>query len=280
MGFNISGIVINKNYKDNLNDLTKQFNWQLQFDTEIDFETASENWKDEGICDIYFSDKGTILFINMDMCVDAWKINDGNSLTFALSETSMAFNLNYCVGTETVRSIMEVNGEVMNDEGQKLAVDEQSADTSEIIWGQVGEVLGKSFWDIEPEEKAYRYKFVTKEKKPEKTPDTVPETPAPSHEEINEMIEIYIREGNEKVEEINSFVSKNKSNKNRHGKMIYLCKTNVEFPKINMDSLKQNTDILKIERILNEKYGPGYLVTFKTEKTSFFEGLKQLFGKR
>lgn len=160
MGFNLSGIVVNKNYENNLKSLQAEFGWNLQFIEEIDFETASSNWKDEGICDIYFSEKGTLLFVSMDLCIDSWSIKDGNTLTFALSETSMAFNLNYCEGKTLKRSFMQVNDDRMTDEGEKLAIEQTEEDVSEIIWTQLGVVLGKQFWNIEPGEKAFRYHFV------------------------------------------------------------------------------------------------------------------------
>ncbi|UKN02732.1 hypothetical protein K6119_04285 [Paracrocinitomix mangrovi] len=160
MGFNISGLAINKNYENNFDELQKELNWSLEKQGEIDFETASSNWKEEGICDVYFSDNGTLLFISMDMCTDAWPLKEANSLTFALSEISMAFNLNYCENGVMKRSIMEVEDNRLTEEGEKLEVEQKSQDTSEIIWNQMGAVIGKSFWDIEPEEKAVRYVFV------------------------------------------------------------------------------------------------------------------------
>jgi len=153
MGFNLSGLAINKNYENEFDNLQKELGWNLQKQSEIDFETASSNWKDDRICDAYFSEKGTLLFISMDMCAESWPLKKDNTLTFALSETSMTFNINYCENGIEKRSIMEVNGERMQDEGEKLEIEDKSEDTSEIIWNQIEVVIGKSFWDIEPEEK-------------------------------------------------------------------------------------------------------------------------------
>ncbi|WP_262679394.1 hypothetical protein [Flavobacterium macacae] len=43
MGFNISGIVINKNLGNNKDQLSQILNLNLDFDRKIEFETASEN---------------------------------------------------------------------------------------------------------------------------------------------------------------------------------------------------------------------------------------------
>lgn len=183
MGFNISGLAINKNYENDFDSLQKKLGWNLERQSEIDFETASSNWTDDGICDVYFSEKGTLLFISMDMCAESWALNNDNILTFALSETSMAFNLNYCENGIEKRSIMEVNDEKMLDEGEKLRIEEKSEDTSEIIWNQIEVVIGKRFWDIEPDEKAIRYNFIKKNKS-EKSEKIVKQT---SHKTLNDL---------------------------------------------------------------------------------------------
>ena len=159
MGFNISGLAINKNYEKDFDQLQKELGWNLEKQSEIDFETASSNWTEDEICNVYFSEKGTLIFIGMDMCNESFPLKNDNTLTFALSETSMAFNINYCENGIEKRSIMEVNEERMTDEGDKLEVEEKSEDTSEIIWNQIEVVIGKRFWDIEPNEKAIRYVF-------------------------------------------------------------------------------------------------------------------------
>lgn len=160
MGFNISGLVINKNYENNFDDLQEALGWTLKKQEDISFLTASSNWKDTGICDVYFSDKGTFLFLNMDMCARSWGIKNANTLTFTLSEISMAFYIGYCENGIVKRTIMEVNEQRMQDNGEKLTIEEKSPDTSEMIWNQIGVVLGKRFWDIEQDEKAERYIFV------------------------------------------------------------------------------------------------------------------------
>jgi hypothetical protein len=159
MGFNISGLVINKNYQENFEELQIKLGWNLKKVEEIDFETASSNWKDEEFCDVYFSENGTLLFLNIDYCTSSYEFIDLNTLTFAISEVSMAFNLNYCENAVEKRAIMEVNGDMICDEGEMLKVEEISKETSEIIWNQMEVVLGKKFWDIQPDEKAIRYSF-------------------------------------------------------------------------------------------------------------------------
>lgn len=164
MGFNISGLVMDRNYEDNFTELQNGLGWKLEKESEIDFETASENWKELDICDVYFSEKGTLIFLSPDMCSEPFILKRNNTLTFTISETSMVFNFNYCERGVLERSILEVENSRINDEGEKLDIEENILDTSEIIWSQLEVVLGESFWDIEPDEKVERYRFVKTEK--------------------------------------------------------------------------------------------------------------------
>ena len=159
MGFNISGIAISKNFEKNLDELQSAFGWKIEKQEEIFFEQASENWKEEDLCDIYFTDNGTLIFIDMGRCIEPFKIGENNVLTFAYSATSMAFNLNYCEGAELKRTIMEVEGQRLADEGEKLEIENKSEDISENIFEQIGVVLGKSFWEIQSDERAVRFLF-------------------------------------------------------------------------------------------------------------------------
>jgi len=54
MGFNISGLVINKNYKNDLPALEAILDEKLVLEKEVMFEEACESFKEDGYCDIYF----------------------------------------------------------------------------------------------------------------------------------------------------------------------------------------------------------------------------------
>ncbi|MFN8320437.1 MAG: hypothetical protein U0V54_13545 [Saprospiraceae bacterium] len=160
MGMNISGIAINKNYENDFENLAKSLRWKLKKQAEIDFGTAVSNWKEKGICDVYFSETGTVLFVNMEMCAEGWGLENDNALTFILSETSMAFNLHYCENGIHKRILIDVEGKRVFSRGDPMSVEANSGDMANIILNQLEVVIGKSFWDIEHTEKAYRYIFV------------------------------------------------------------------------------------------------------------------------
>lgn len=158
MGHNFSGIAINKNFENNTEELSKLLGLELQLDEEIDFEQASENWKDEGYFDVYFSKNGTLVFANIDYCLEPYWQKETNILTFALSETSMTFNISYTENIELVRSIMKVNDDVLEEEGELLQCEiDNEEDITEAIFDQIGEIIGIHFSEIELDDKAYRF---------------------------------------------------------------------------------------------------------------------------
>ena len=158
MGHNISGIAINKNFENNVEELSKLLGVELQIENEIIFEEASENWKEEGYFDVYFSKNGTLIFANIDYCLEPYSHKETNILTFALSETSMTFNIGYTENDILVRSIMKVNDEIVDEEGAPLQCEiENEDDMTEAIFDQIGEVIGMHFYEIELDEKAYRF---------------------------------------------------------------------------------------------------------------------------
>jgi len=165
MGFNISGIALNKSYKNNLKELQDDLGWTLKKQSDIDFETASSNYTEAGICDVYYTDNGTLIFLEAEMCTEPFPIANTDTLSFVLYEISMSFSLNYCKNGIPLRSISENEGDKQEDSGDKLEVENKSSDTSEIIWNQLEVVLGTKFWDIQPDFKAERYVFVNEDEK-------------------------------------------------------------------------------------------------------------------
>ena len=156
MGFNIAGIVINKNYDNKIEELGNSLGLNLTFQNEITYEDAVSNWKDEDICDIYFAENATILYLSMGLCGSEYKVENQNVLSFCYSETSMAFSFNYCEGQNHLRSIMEHNGDVIDESGEPLP-EEGDSDTAGLIFAKISEVLGTDFLNVDFETKAFRY---------------------------------------------------------------------------------------------------------------------------
>lgn len=163
MGMNLSGIVIQKNLKNQEEILSEILNIGLEFEKEIDFETASAPQKEEGILDVYFGKKGTLIFADHEVCAgEDYGFEKTKILTFSTSETNMAFYLAYSVNNRPLRTLMEFEGEKITDEGEELDF-EEGQETSELIWDFVSHVLGEDFWEIGESKKAFRFTRIDKE---------------------------------------------------------------------------------------------------------------------
>lgn len=149
MGFNISGIAINASYENKLHELQEDLKLTLTPVEDVTFEKASSNWTEEGVAYVFFSENRTLLFLHMDMCINPFMIKGRDTLTYALSETSMAFCLNYCEDMEVKRYIMEHNGEKMTETGQPFDFEKNCGDTSEVIWKKLDDIIDIPFGSID-----------------------------------------------------------------------------------------------------------------------------------
>lgn len=158
MGLNISGVVIDKNYKENLEELEAVLGQKLVFEKELLFEEALENWKEDSYCDIYFSDKGTFVLLSMEIGGFEFFAKDKIAFSFVLSEMTMMFCINYTKNNEILRSIME-SEEMNEDKGEPFEFEKEDEDKSNLIYHLIEKTLGESFFDIHLEAKCLRFSF-------------------------------------------------------------------------------------------------------------------------
>ncbi len=160
MGYNISGIVIDKNYSNTIDQLKTLLGENLVFNKELTFEEASENWKEDDYCDIYFSKDATLIFVSMARAADGLKVPQQKTLSFILSEMTMTFAINYTENGEVIRNFAQTeDGERHEEIGTPLSFEKSEEDVSELIYYLLERTLGKRFWDIDLEETCFRYYF-------------------------------------------------------------------------------------------------------------------------
>lgn len=163
MGFDISGLLVNKNFENNLSELETIIGEELIFEEEVSFEEASENWKEEDYCDIYYSEKGTLIFLAMERGGFEFYANGNDTFSFVLSEMTMTFSINYVKNGKLIRSLVESEDNLLENEGDLLEFEKSEEDKSELIYYLFEKVLGESFYDIDLEAKCYRYRFFSNE---------------------------------------------------------------------------------------------------------------------
>lgn len=158
MGFNISGLVIDKNYENNISELETIIGEKLVFEKEVIFEETLESWKEETYCDIYFSKKGTFILLSMEIGGFEFYAENQTAFSFVLSEMSMTFTINFTKENELVRSIM-ISEDMIEDEGVPFDFETEDEDKSELIYQLIENTLGESFHEIDLEAKCFRYSF-------------------------------------------------------------------------------------------------------------------------
>ena len=159
MVLNISGIVIDKNYSENISELESIIGEKLIFQKEVMFEDACESFKEDGYCDIYFSKKGTFVLLAMEKGCFEFCSKNQDVFSFVLSEMTMTFCINYVKNGENIRTIMEAEDEIMENEGVPFEFEKDEDDNSEIIYHLIEKILGESFYEIEIDAKCLRYTF-------------------------------------------------------------------------------------------------------------------------
>lgn len=158
MGLNISGVIIDRNYKNNLAELETIIGQKLEFEKEIIFEEAIKSWKEEDYCDIYFSDDATFILLSMQTGGFDFYAKDQIVFSFVLSEMTMLFTVNYTQNGTLIRSITE-SEEMSESEGEPFEFEKEYDDTSGLIYHLIEKTLQESFDDIDLETKCLRYSF-------------------------------------------------------------------------------------------------------------------------
>lgn len=186
MGFNIAGLVIDRNYQNDLASLEQILDQKLVFEEEVNFTQASENWKESVYCDVYFTSRGTLVFLGMEAAAFEFPVAKQKTLSFVLSEMTMTFSVNYTRNKFVLRTMVETEGELVEDKGEPLDFEDTESDKSELIYHLMEEVLGESFWDVDQEAKCYRYALeaLPKATDQEVQPETKVETIAPAKQPI------------------------------------------------------------------------------------------------
>jgi hypothetical protein len=157
MGFNFTGIAINKNYQDKIEEVGQILDRKLTLKEEIYFENAMSSHKPDDACDIYFAENCTIAFLPEPIQPRLNRLSiDRQIASFMASETAMVFELDVSKNQETIRYMTEFNNDRIEDEGDKFEGEDED-DGMEVVFKGIANTINKSFWGIEPDEKAYRY---------------------------------------------------------------------------------------------------------------------------
>ncbi|KFF05835.1 hypothetical protein [Flavobacterium reichenbachii] len=165
MGFNFTGIVVNKNYEDDINVLAKDLGLgNLKYEEEIEFSEAHHYVsKNTRHCVVYPAENGTLIFLCQPLLNIERIAKNEEVLSFLISEYSMTFffeyykkdrsviNLNNSNSVfECVRSKILITDNEIAEYGDKLPIESSNnLDTMDTIFHLISEVLGQEFGSID-----------------------------------------------------------------------------------------------------------------------------------
>lgn len=168
MGWNVAGFAINRNYKDNMDELAKALYISgrvklVQGKNKYTFAKSANSGSTKGRMDFYFTEQGSFAFINGTEVRGIpgktnLKLLEGTEmLVFAASETAMGFELKYYKDGNLIRDFFHFENRMVTSKGEELEEEKTEKDFAYLFFDLVGKLIGKSFWSIGSEEEFVRY---------------------------------------------------------------------------------------------------------------------------
>lgn len=159
MGIIVGGVVIDRNYQSDIEGLERILGKKLVYEGDTIFKKASINEQGADNCEVYFSDKGTLVLTSIERASILHKATGQEVLSFVIDEASMTFGLHYTRNNFLVRKVVEVEGDIVESKGELLDFEEGEVDKIELIYHVIEELLDEYIWDIEPQEKCVSYRL-------------------------------------------------------------------------------------------------------------------------
>jgi hypothetical protein len=159
---NISGILVNKTFEKNDPRFENLVGYPLEFYKECTFKEALDNINDIKFMTVCFFEKGTLVLADFDYSGYIQHFENSKVLSFVLGDTSMCFCLHYSENKQLIRSIMEVNNEVIEESGQPLPDEIEISDLSITIRKLFHDILEIEIDDIPQDVKCYKCKIINR----------------------------------------------------------------------------------------------------------------------
>lgn len=157
MGYNYTGLAIDKNFDKNIVKLQKQLKWNLQYVQDIEFESGSTSSKDEKYIDIFFSDKGTLIYTGDPVLPNSVQSAGCKLMFFMVSETAMVFGFELMENLKSLRNKTTVEGDIKQNEGDPLELENTIEDNYELILKLKEQLFGEEFYSIDLSYPGKRY---------------------------------------------------------------------------------------------------------------------------
>ncbi len=160
---NFGGLAINQNYKDKLDELGFLLERDLIFEEELPLSRAFQPLSRD-YCNIFYTERGTFLFLNIDMADHQYIFGGEETFSFFISQEQDTHFFNHIKNGSIVASEYVLNGVSPKPTAyQMITPQEDIVDISEgAIYKTLENVLGEDIRDIPHNAVCFRYRFQKK----------------------------------------------------------------------------------------------------------------------
>ncbi|WP_072921757.1 hypothetical protein [Chryseobacterium sp. OV279] len=140
MGFNFTGILINSHADEQ--KLKSLFDTEIVFLKEVDFEEATDSFRDENTVDMVQTETGTLIITGLGQIYDISDF-DGEIIQFMISDISDTYYFEKYKDKVLERKYIYSQGEIAEDEGSGIIKHDE--DFTNQIWELADQYLQNNF---------------------------------------------------------------------------------------------------------------------------------------
>ncbi|SFN13259.1 hypothetical protein SAMN05421594_1236 [Chryseobacterium oleae] len=153
MGFNCTGILINSKADEQI--MKTLFDSEIAYLKEVNFEEATDNFRDENTVDMVQTETGTLIITGLGQIYDISDF-DGEIIQFMISDISDTYYFEKYKDKVLERKYIYSQGEIAEDEGSGII--RQDEDFTDQIWELADRYLQNNFKTNMFDQQFKRYK--------------------------------------------------------------------------------------------------------------------------
>lgn len=162
MGTSLAGICVNHSFDKDGFDLGRDLELYWKFQKEVGYDKAFEKNKKNGIYDVCFLEKGTIIFTELETGMWGRTSEKHEVFSFVIQESTMSFSFRWSDRSEFEQRYFRLeSGKIEEDVciGEKLPIENEFDDYTQLIEAQIKQTTGCALTDLS-DKKFYRFKWV------------------------------------------------------------------------------------------------------------------------
>ncbi|MCT2564742.1 hypothetical protein [Chryseobacterium herbae] len=140
MGFNFTGILINSQVDEQ--KIKNLFDAEISYLKEVDFEEATDSFRDENTVDIVQTETGTLIITGLGQIYDISDF-DGDIIQFMISDISDTYYFEKYKDKVLERKYIYSQGDIAEDEGNGII--KENEDFTDQIWELADQYLQNNF---------------------------------------------------------------------------------------------------------------------------------------